>query len=56
MSTGDELQDLQGLHASTSGDFSGIYDTNRPSLTCLLKSLGYEVIDLGIVKDESVEC
>ena len=59
MSTGNELADL---HDSTSnkGDsnlpskenWSGNWDTNRPSLRAALETLGYEVIDLGIVKDE----
>ena len=32
--------------------FKGIYDTNRPSLQATLESMGYQVVDLGIVKDK----
>ena len=57
MSTGNELVDIQGSafvegFASSREKWSGIFDTNRPSLKAVLESLGYEVIDLGIVKDE----
>lgn len=52
MSTGDELSDLSGPDVSQNAPlFGGIYDTNRPSLQVLLKGLGYEVLDLGIVAD-----
>lgn len=46
--------DLHAQGDSTSSDDSwgGIYDTNRPSLTTALESMGYEVVDLGIVVDE----
>ena len=32
-----------------------IYDTNRPSLQAALEGLGYEVIDLGIVRRRKVD-
>ena len=38
----------------TSDKWSGIWDTNRPSLKAALEGLGYEVVDLGIVEDRSV--
>ena len=55
MSTGDEIVDLHQTqtHPSSNG-WGGIYDTNRPSLQAVLESLGYEVIDLGIIPDEWV--
>lgn len=56
MSTGNEIIDLSSDspdQASIDG-WGGIYDTNRPSLAAVLESLGYEVIDLGIVPDEYV--
>ncbi len=36
----------------SSDGWGGIYDTNRPSLRAALQSMGYEVVDLGIVVDE----
>jgi gephyrin len=56
MSTGDELLDVQANFGESGGlreerDFRGIWDCNRPSLQAALTSLGYEVVDLGIVKD-----
>ena len=51
LSTGDELLDLYGEQVVNDPSFSGIYDTNRPSLLVLLQGLGYEVIDLGIAPD-----
>jgi gephyrin len=51
LSTGDELIDLHGDQLQNETSFSGIYDTNRPSLLALLQGLGYEVIDLGIAPD-----
>lgn len=56
MSTGNEIVDLQVPQAGQTTDpkegWTGIYDTNRPSLQTVLETYGYEVIDLGIVKDE----
>ena len=59
MSTGNELADLHDStsnkgdsHQASKENWSGIWDTNRPSLRAVLETLGYEVIDLGIVKDE----
>ena len=55
MSTGDEIVDLHQTQAhSSSNGWGGIYDTNRPSLQAVLESLGYEVLDLGIIPDEWV--
>lgn len=58
MSTGDELVDLHsganGEERSRLGDerqFKGIWDCNRPSLQAALTALGYDVVDLGVVKD-----
>jgi gephyrin len=51
LSTGDELVDLYDNEPESSSSFSGIYDTNRPSLMALLPGLGYETVDLGIVPD-----
>jgi gephyrin len=48
LSTGNEIVDLQ---AQTPREWSGIFDTNRPSLQAALEGLGYSVIDLGIVSD-----
>ncbi|CAA7259357.1 unnamed protein product [Cyclocybe aegerita] len=55
LSTGNEIVDLHNAGSSqTSGHdgWGGIYDTNRPSLRAVLESLGYEVLDLGIVPDD----
>ncbi|KDR84294.1 hypothetical protein GALMADRAFT_237057 [Galerina marginata CBS 339.88] len=55
MSTGNELVDLKDSsheHAKPIDGWGGIYDTNRPSLRALLESMGYSVIDLGIVRDD----
>ena len=58
MSTGNELVDLHRTthsEASESNEkWTGIWDTNRPSLQAALETLGYSVIDLGIVKDRYV--
>ncbi|CCO37565.1 gamma-glutamyltranspeptidase [Rhizoctonia solani AG-1 IB] len=53
LSTGNELTDLQEQSSSTqsSEGWSGVIDTNRPSLKAAIEGLGYEVIDLGIVHD-----
>lgn len=54
LSTGNELVDLQSAASEYTGadGWGGIYDTNRPSLQAALESMGYEVLDLGIVVDE----
>lgn len=47
ISTGDELVDV--------GDVAGagqIYDANRPMLLGLIEKLGFEVVDLGRVRDD----
>lgn len=61
LSTGNELVDIGGNRndanfntASTDEDWSGIWDTNRPTLRAALETLGYRVVDLGIVEDECV--
>ncbi|CAE6485640.1 unnamed protein product [Rhizoctonia solani] len=53
LSTGNELVDLQQQLSSTEGNegWSGVIDTNRPSLRAALEGLGYEVIDIGIARD-----
>lgn len=40
------------LDSGSNGEWGGIWDTNRPSLQAALEGMGYEVLDLGIVKDE----
>lgn len=59
MSTGNELVDIgspdkENKHnaALMSEDWTGIWDTNRPTLQAALESLGYSVLDLGIAQDE----
>jgi gephyrin len=55
MSTGNELVDLHASRTDTDPSnigFTNIVDTNRPSLAQALESAGYEVIDLGIVRDD----
>lgn len=50
MSTGNEIVDIE--MASAGFQLQPTYDTNRPALTQMLESAGYEVIDLGIIKDD----
>ncbi len=50
LSTGDELVDTEQL-----ADEHQIFDSNRPMLISKLKSWGYNVVDLGIVKDSMDE-
>ncbi|KAF8314746.1 hypothetical protein DL93DRAFT_2149060 [Clavulina sp. PMI_390] len=59
MSTGNEIIDLQGLQQQAGSDggqgrdgWTGTFDTNRPSLAAVLRGMGYEVIDFGIVGDQ----
>jgi gephyrin len=62
LSTGSELIDLSTIASTPSTttkspsepSWSGIYDSNRPSLKILIESMGWEVIDLGVVRDEYV--
>ena len=55
MSTGDEIVDLHETQPRSSDNgWGGIYDTNRPSLKAVLESLGYEVLDLGIIPDKCI--
>lgn len=49
--TGDELQSLA---EHTLGDMlpeGMLFDSNRHTLACLLKSMGVELVDMGIVRD-----
>ena len=55
MSTGNELVDLHHMPSDdplANEEWTGVWDTNRPSLQAALETLGYSVIDLGIVKDK----
>lgn len=57
LSTGNELIDLHNDTGENEGtqqerSFRGIWDCNRPSLQAALTSLGYTVVDLGVVKDK----
>ncbi|KZT50431.1 molybdenum cofactor biosynthesis protein [Calocera cornea HHB12733] len=53
LSTGNEIADISGSGTAPDGeDWTGIWDTNRPSLQAVLQGMGYEVIDLGVVKDD----
>lgn len=54
LSTGNEIVDLHGGQKTSSESWGGIWDTNRPSLQTALESLGYRVLDLGIVSDKFV--
>jgi gephyrin len=51
LSTGNELREL-GDNPTESHGFSNVVDTNRPSLALALESAGYQVVDLGIVRDD----
>jgi len=55
LSTGNEIVDL---HSPVSGrqedEWGDIFDTNRPSLQAAVESLGYTVVDLGIISDTYV--
>ncbi|KAH8917235.1 hypothetical protein BT69DRAFT_1339342 [Atractiella rhizophila] len=50
LSTGNEISDLSPS-SSSAPTSSKIYDTNRPSLISALRSLNFEVVDLGIAQD-----
>ncbi|KAG8801691.1 hypothetical protein FRC16_011327 [Serendipita sp. 398] len=50
MSTGNELLDLEEDGTSTHSQWKS-WDCNRPILKGALESLGYKVIDMGIVRD-----
>ncbi|KAH9948788.1 molybdenum cofactor biosynthesis protein [Amylocystis lapponica] len=52
LSTGNELLDLQAPKPLEGDGWGGIWDTNRPALQAVLESMGYEVVDLGIVPDD----
>lgn len=57
LSTGNEVIDLQGVQDQQLGErgrdgWTGTFDTNRPSLAAVLRGMGYEVLDFGIVSDE----
>ncbi|KAJ8516653.1 hypothetical protein ONZ45_g6072 [Pleurotus djamor] len=51
LSTGDELADIQSPDTSSSEGWTGVWDTNRPSLQAALEGFGYKTVDLGIVND-----
>lgn len=51
MSTGDELRDLHNAEREEGQGIWHSWDTNRPTLKTALETLGYIVVDLGIVKD-----
>ncbi|KAK7033547.1 hypothetical protein VNI00_012771 [Paramarasmius palmivorus] len=51
LSTGNEIIDLNSS-PSLSTDTWNSWDTNRPSLQATLEGMGYEVVDLGIVRDD----
>lgn len=58
LSTGNELVDIGLGHevafnaATPTKEWTGIPDTNRPTMHAALETLGYTVVDLGIVHDE----
>jgi gephyrin len=52
LSTGNELVELEGAAPGTgTSAWTGVIDTNRPSLQATLEGLGYDVVDLGIAED-----
>ncbi|GAA6003780.1 hypothetical protein JCM10207_003595 [Rhodosporidiobolus poonsookiae] len=53
LSTGNELRDLQDTSAasSSSSNFTGIVDSNRPTLLSVLSALHFPTVDLGICGD-----
>ncbi|GAA5883554.1 hypothetical protein JCM3774_001738 [Rhodotorula dairenensis] len=66
LSTGNELRDLQDTSdprngaaaaaaAAEGGHFSGILDSNRPTLISVLQHLHFDVVDLGICGDTMAE-
>lgn len=55
LSTGNELVDLDRPQPSSSAAWTGVVDTNRPSLRATVEGLGYEVVDLGIAVDVYVK-
>ncbi|KAF5371123.1 hypothetical protein D9758_004188 [Tetrapyrgos nigripes] len=52
LSTGNEVMDLENPSSARDESEWGVWDTNRPSLRAALESMGYDVVDLGIVLDE----
>lgn len=59
LSTGDELISLEDATSATGplaveSGWTGVVDTNRPSLRATLEGLGYEVVDVGIARDRCV--
>jgi molybdopterin molybdotransferase len=51
-STGDELRSIGSFSRDPDLAPGQLVDTNRPALAALLRELGVEVIDLGIVADD----
>ena len=49
ISSGNEISDLFSMNGTPE---EKVMDTNRPMLIMLLKKLGYEVLDMGIVMDK----
>ncbi|KAI8873282.1 hypothetical protein GQ42DRAFT_118136 [Ramicandelaber brevisporus] len=55
LSTGDEVLDLSQSASTNLVDAikaGGVVDTNRPTLLAAITALGYEAVDLGIVRDD----
>ncbi|TFK55434.1 molybdenum cofactor biosynthesis protein [Heliocybe sulcata] len=52
LSTGNEILDIQSQAQGPEQEWGGIWDTNRPSLHATLEGMGYEIVDLGIVRDD----
>ncbi|GAA6032133.1 hypothetical protein JCM8097_007089 [Rhodosporidiobolus ruineniae] len=60
LSTGNELRDLQDTSSpssssTSSSNFSGIVDSNRPTLLSVLHALHYPTVDLGICGDSMAD-
>ncbi|GAA5832395.1 hypothetical protein JCM11251_006435 [Rhodosporidiobolus azoricus] len=57
LSTGNELRNLQDTSTSSSigSNFTGIVDSNRPTLLSVLSSLHFPTVDLGICGDTMQE-
>lgn len=55
LSTGNELYDTTKVSQSDEDAWGfRVFDANRPSLSSALKGAGYDVVDLGIVRDKWV--
>ena len=49
LSTGDEIVPIKKMNDLQHGE---VRDTNRPTLLNIIRSIGYDTIDLGIVSDK----